>query len=677
MIELDFDVVRALGKLEVEDSESGACTATVGKLTFTPGARCTISQDLADKTIVSKVNGSLWDLDRPLETDCSLKLLQFDEEEAQKVFWHSTAHILGQSLEQIYGGQLCNCSAIDCREYFYEIYLPKTSISKNDFTEIERVMSKIVEDHQPFERLEMKKEDLLELFKHNQFKVRIISEKIKSPTTTVYRCGPLIDLCMGPHVRHTGEIKFFKLTRNSASYWGGNRNAESLQRVYGISFPDSKQLKEWEKKQEKAASRDHRKLGQEQDLFFFHDLSPGSCFFLPNGAYIYRKLIQFIRSEYEKRGFEEVITPNIFSNKLWKKSGHWNHYSENMFPINIENETYALKPMNCPAATLIFKNSVRSWSDLPLRLADFGVLHRNELSGALTGLLRVRRFQQDDAHIFCTMDQIHSEIKGALEFIKYVYSTLGFTYKLRLSTRPEKFLGSIETWNYAEKKLAESLDEFGESWEEDSGNGAFYGPKIDITIMDALERPHQCATIQLDFELPLRFDLKYTTKNGHEMPPVIIHRAILGSVERIIAVLIESYAGKWPFWLSPRQCVVIPVDPIFNDYAVDVARKIKSAGFRCHPDTRTDHMKKKLRQARHHNFQLVVGKKEKSFGTVNIRTRDSTVHGEQSVDEVLSLFHKLAQERLLDSEILIKKVDQSGKMQAIVKGQKKTKKVNL
>jgi threonyl-tRNA synthetase len=620
---------------------------------------CTISKKVADATVVSKVNGSLWDLDRPLEADCSLKFLMFEDKEAEKVFWHSTAHILGQSLERLYGGKINNCPPIyeDDKNYYYETYLKNKKVSKTEYTEIERMMFSIVKERQPFERLEINKEDLFELFKHDEFKVRILNEKIKSPTTTVYRCGSLINLCMGPHVRHTGKINAFRITHNSSSYWEGNREAESFQRVYGISFPDLKHLKEWEKKQNEAATRDHRRIGTMQDLYFFHDSSPGSCFFKPHGAFIYNTLIKFIRELYSETGFEEVITPNIFNTKLWEESGHWQKYSENMFSFAIEKDLVALKPMNCPSHIIIFKNSSKSWRDLPLRLADFGVLHRNEYSGSLKGLLRVRRFQQDDAHIFCTMDQVRSEIKGALEFIKRVYSVLGFTFKLRLSTRPDNFLGSIEKWNKAEKELAECLNAFGIPWKEDPGNGAFYGPKIDITICDALERPHQCATIQLDFELPVRFNLKYIDENGQEETPVIIHRAVLGSIERIIAVLAESYAGRWPFWLSPRQCVVIPVDPIFDNYAVEVARKIKSAGFRCNPDTRKDQLKKKVCQAElsQHNFILVVGEKEKTSGTVNVRNRDTKILGKMSVDEVVTLFSRLTKERLMDSNVLIVK----------------------
>ncbi|XP_046649668.1 threonine--tRNA ligase 1, cytoplasmic-like isoform X2 [Daphnia pulicaria] len=611
-----------------------------------------ISAGLAENTVIAKVNGKLWDLDRPLEDSCTLQLLKFDDEDAQKVFWHSTAHILGESMERCYGGCLCYGPPIE-NGFYYDMFIQDQQVSNFDFPVLENVMKAAIKEKQPFERLEMKKEDLLEMFKYNEFKVRILNEKVDTPTTTAYRCGPLIDLCLGPHVRHTGKIKAFQITKNSSTYWEGKADAESLQRVYGISFPDNKQLKEWQRIQEEAAKRDHRKLGREYELFFFHELSPGACFFTPHGAHIYNTLVEFLRNEYKQRGFQEVITPNVYNSKLWLTSGHWQHYSENMFSFEVEKETYAMKPMNCPGHCLLFDHRVRSWRELPLRLADFGVLHRNELSGALSGLTRVRRFQQDDAHIFCTMGQIKSEINGALAFLRDVYKIFGFTFQLRLSTRPEKFLGEIETWNHAEKELTESLNEFGETWQLNPGDGAFYGPKIDITIMDALRRPHQCATIQLDFQLPIRFNLSFINEAGEKEKPVIIHRAILGSVERMIAILTESYAGKWPFWLSPRQCVVVPVGPVFDGYAQQVREQIAAAGFRITADIDAgDTMNKKIRngQLSQHNFILVVGEKEQTNGTVNIRTRDNKVHGEHTIAKVIERFTQLSKDKTLNSE---------------------------
>uniref|UniRef100_A0A672I7R0 threonine--tRNA ligase n=1 Tax=Salarias fasciatus TaxID=181472 RepID=A0A672I7R0_SALFA len=609
---------------------------------------CGISQGLADNTVIAKVNNGVWDLDRPLEDDCSLQLLKFDDEEAQAVYWHSSAHILGEAMERVYGGCLCYGPPIESG-FYYDMFLDNNEgVSSNDFPGLETLCKKIIKEKQPFERLEIKKETLLEMFKYNKFKCRILNEKVTTPTTTVYRCGPLIDLCRGPHVRHTGKIKALKIHKNSSTYWEGKADMETLQRIYGISFPDPKMLKEWEKFQEEAKNRDHRKLGREQDLFFFHDLSPGSCFFLPKGSFIYNTLIEFIRSEYRKRGFQEVVTPNIYNSKLWQTSGHWQHYSENMFSFEAEKETFALKPMNCPGHCLMFDHRPRSWRELPLRLADFGVLHRNELSGALTGLTRVRRFQQDDAHIFCSMDQIEGEIKGCLDFLRTVYDVFGFTFKLNLSTRPEKFLGDPEVWDQAEKQLENSLNDFGEKWVLNPGDGAFYGPKIDIQIKDAIGRYHQCATIQLDFQLPIRFNLSFVSHDGDDKKrPVIIHRAILGSVERMIAILTENYGGKWPLWLSPRQVMVVPVGPTCDEYAQKVSSDLdftSESGFMADVDLDPGcTLNKKIRNAQlaQYNFILVVGEKEKTSNTVNVRTRDNKVHGERSVEECIERLKQL------------------------------------
>jgi threonyl-tRNA synthetase len=515
-----------------------------------------ISKGLADNVVVAKVNGVVYDLDRPLEGDCSLELLKFDDEEAQAVFWHSTAHVLGEAMERHYGGCLCYGPPID-NGFYYDMFIDNRQVSSNDFSSLESIMKTIVKEKQPFERLDVSKEKLVEMFKYNQFKLRILNDKVTTPTTTIYRCGSLIDLCRGPHVRHTGKIKAFTITKNSSTYWEGNSEAESLQRIYGISFPDTKQLKEWKHFQEEAAKRDHRKIGRDKELFFFHELSPGSCFFLPKGAYIYNTLMDFIRSEYRKRGFQEVVSPNIYNSKLWVTSGHWQHYSDNMFQFEIEKEIYALKPMNCPGHCLMFDHRPRSWRELPLRLADFGVLHRNEISGALSGLTRVRRFQQDDAHIFCTFDQIESEIKGCLDFLKCVYGIFGFTYNLFLSTRPEKFMGDPALWDRAEKQLEDSLNAFGVAWKLNPGDGAFYGPKIDIVINDALKRPHQCATIQLDFQLPERFNLTYNTyvmNHYITMSNIYSHRQT-STISVFISFIYRSY--KYHFDIKLLNCYYI------------------------------------------------------------------------------------------------------------------------
>uniref|UniRef100_A0A2K6FL51 threonine--tRNA ligase n=1 Tax=Propithecus coquereli TaxID=379532 RepID=A0A2K6FL51_PROCO len=502
-------------------------------------------------------------------------------------------------------------------------------VSSNDFSSLEALCKKIIKEKQAFERLEVKKETLLEMFKYNKFKCRILNEKVNTPTTTVYRCGPLIDLCRGPHVRHTGKIKTLKIHKNSSTYWEGKADMETLQRIYGISFPDPKMLKEWEKFQEEAKNRDHRKIGRDQELYFFHELSPGSCFFLPKGAYIYNTLIEFIRL-YMK--LNVILEKQFYSYIKLSISGF---YFSFFF-------------------SLMFDHRPRSWRELPLRIADFGVLHRNELSGALTGLTRVRRFQQDDAHIFCAMEQIEDEIKGCLDFLRTVYSVFGFSFKLNLSTRPEKFLGDIEVWNQAEKQLENSLNEFGEKWELNPGDGAFYGPKIDIQIKDAIGRYHQCATIQLDFQLPIRFNLTFVSHDGDDKKrPVIVHRAILGSVERMIAILTENYGGKWPFWLSPRQVMVVPVGPTCDEYAQKVRQQFHDAKLMADIDLDPGcTLNKKIRNAQlaQYNFILVVGEKEKNSGTVNIRTRDNKVHGERTISETVERLQQLKQSRSKQAE---------------------------
>uniref|UniRef100_A0A8C3YNP7 threonine--tRNA ligase n=1 Tax=Catagonus wagneri TaxID=51154 RepID=A0A8C3YNP7_9CETA len=612
-----------------------------------------ISQELAESTVIAKVNGELWDLDRPLEGDSTLELLTFDNEEAQAVYWHSSAHVLGEAMEQHYGGHLC-CGTPTDAGFYCDMFAEDRAVSSAELPALQSTCEAIIREQQPFERLEVSKEVLLDMFKYNKFKCRILNEKVNTPTATVYRCGPLVDLCKGPHVRHTGKTKAIKIFKNSSTYWEDNPEMETLQRIYGISFPDDKMMTDWEKLQEEAKTQDHRKIGKEQELFFFHDLSPGSCFFLPRGAFIYNALMEFIREEYHQRSFTEVLSPNMYSSKLWETSGHWQHYSENMFTLDVDKDTFALKPMNCPGHCLMFAHRPRSWREMPIRFADFGVLHRNELSETLDGLTHVRRFQQDDAHIFCTVEQIEEEIKGCLQFLQFVYSTFGFSFQLNLSTRPENFLGEVEIWDEAEKQLQNSLVEFGKPWEMKPGDGAFYGPKIDIKIKDAIGRYHQCATIQLDFQLPIRFNLTYVSKEGDDKKnPVIIHRAILGSVERMIAILSENYGGKWPFWLSPRQIIVIPVGPACEKYALQVSNECFEEGFMA--DVDLDHsctLNKKIRNAQlaQYNFILVVGEKEKTNNAVNVRTRDNKIHGEISVTSAIDKLKKLKKSRTLCAE---------------------------
>lgn len=623
-----------------------------------------IGKSFADRQVISKVDGELWDLERPLEKDCKLEFLDFEHPEGKAVFWHSSAHVLGEGCECHFGAHLCFGPPTE-DGFFYDMAIDngETVVSQTDFKNIETACQKAIKEKQPFERLVMSKEELLEMFNYNKYKQELIKSKIPDGTSsTVYRCGPLIDLCRGPHVPHTGRIKTFKVLKNSASYFLGDSKNDSLQRVYGVSFPDKQAMKDYLKFLEEAASRDHRKLGREQDLFFFHEMSPGSCFWLPHGTRIYNSLVKMLREQYQIRGYQEVITPNMYNSKLWETSGHWANYKENMFTFEVEKETFGLKPMNCPGHCLMFKSRERSYRELPWRVADFGVIHRNEYSGALSGLTRVRRFQQDDAHIFCTQEQIGDEITGIFDFLKHIYGIFGFDFKMELSTRPEKYVGELETWNGAEAKLEEALNKWGGPWEVNPGDGAFYGPKIDIMISDALRRWHQCATIQLDFQLPNRFELEFKAKDDSSaasatVRPVMIHRAILGSVERMTAILTEHFAGKWPFWLSPRQVLVVPVGVKYNEYAEEVRQKLHDAGFYADVDVTGNTLQKKVRngQVQKYNFIFIVGEQESTEKSVNIRNRDiQDLQGKNetvALDLVIPQLTKLKESKRRDNKL--------------------------
>lgn len=620
-----------------------------------------ISNSLFKRTVVAKLNGDaeqLWDLERPLESSCKLELLSFEDDLGKKVFWHSSAHILGEASERRFGCSLCIGPPIESG-FYYEMGLPDGgAVQQSDWKPLETLVGQIVKEQQPFQRLVLSKNDLLEMFKDNKYKQHIIKDKIKDGEfTTVYRNGPLIDLCRGPHVPNTGRIETFAIMKNSASYFLGNKDNDSLQRIYGVSFPDKKQMAAHKKFIEEAAKRDHRKIGQDQELFFFHPLSPGSAMWLPHGTRIYNTLLSFIKEQYWKRGYNEVISPNMFNSELWKISGHWDYYKDDMFVLEAnkdDKEQFALKPMNCPGHALMFGHRVRNYKELPWRVADFGVLHRNEASGALSGLTRVRRFQQDDAHIFCREDQIGEEITGLFDFLRTVYGLFGFSFKMKLSTRPDKFLGKIETWDAAEDKLRFALNEFagapgGVPWELNEGDGAFYGPKIDITIMDSLRREWQCATIQLDFQLPQNFGLEYMTSEMVAKPkddaeeakpkqgepkkaleataggaevkkervirpltsgcarPVMIHRAIAGSIERFTGILIEHFGGKWPFWLSPRQILVIPVGKGYQEYAEEVKDIFHKQNMFVDVDLTGETLPKKIRTGQLAQYNFIFG----------------------------------------------------------------------
>ncbi|KAL2084716.1 hypothetical protein ACEWY4_020234 [Coilia grayii] len=519
--------------------------------------------------------------------------------------------------------------------------------------EVEAACKEMASLQLPVTTLDLSADELKDLFQDSPLRLRLAEEQMIGPSLSVYRCGESIGVCNGPVLPHTGFLRAFKMLQTSPVTLSGAEDSCGVVRVMGVAFPGQREMEEWEKEQEEARRRDHRRIGKDQELFFFNDVSPGSCFFLPKGAHIYNTLTDFIKSEYRRRGFSEVVTPTLFSTSLWERSGHWEHYSENMFTVTCEPHTYALKPMNCPAHCLMFEQRVRSWRELPLRWADFGALHRNEHSGALTGLTRVRRFCQDDAHIFCTPEQLESEITSCLEFVRSVYRVFGFSFHCLLSTRPTPCLGEPALWDSAEMQLERSLEEFGEHWELNPGDGAFYGPKIDIQIRDAIGRQHQCATIQLDFQLPIRFNLEYVGSDGSMHRPVMVHRAVLGSLERMIAILAENFGGKWPFWLSPAQIMVLPIGGDSEQYAQEVARKLKEAGFMA--DVDDDHgatLNRKIRSAQlaQYNYVFVVGEKERGSRTVNVRTRAGKQLGQRSLEEVMESLKELQKSRSNDDE---------------------------
>nr|XP_045220346.1 threonine--tRNA ligase, mitochondrial isoform X2 [Macaca fascicularis] len=596
-----------------------------------------ISSTLADTAVAAQVNGEPYDLERPLETDSDLRFLTFDSPEGKAVFWHSSTHVLGAAAEQFLGAVLCRGPSTEYG-FYHDFFLGNgRTVRGSELPVLERICQELTAAAQPFRRLEASRDQLRQLFKDNPFKLHLIEERVTGPTATVYGCGTLVDLCQGPHLRHTGQIGGLKLLSNSSSLWRSSGAPETLQRVSGISFPTTELLRAWEAWREEAELRDHRRIG---------------------------------KAEYARRGFSEVKTPTLFSTKLWEQSGHWEHYQEDMFAVQPSGsdrpassqsddstrhttDILALKPMNCPAHCLMFAHRPRSWRELPLRLADFGALHRAEASGGLGGLTRLRCFQQDDAHIFCTTDQLEAEIQSCLDFLRSVYAVLGFSFRLALSTRPSGFLGDPCLWDQAEQVLQRALKEFGEPWDLNSGDGAFYGPKIDVHLHDALGRPHQCGTIQLDFQLPLRFDLQYKGKAGALERPVLIHRAVLGSVERLLGVLAESCGGKWPLWLSPFQVVVIPVGTEQEKYAREAQQSLRAAGLVSDLDADSGlTLSRRIRRAQlaHYNFQFVVGQKEQSKRTVNIRTRDNRRLGEWDLPEAVQRLVELQNMRVPNAE---------------------------
>ncbi|KAJ5929518.1 hypothetical protein N7454_006468 [Penicillium verhagenii] len=643
-----------------------------------------VPKDISANVVVAKVNGELWDLNRPLEGDCTVSLVPFSDPEGRSTFWHSAAHGLGEGCECEYNSLLSH-GPPTAQGFFYDMAMPEGRVVREtDWPALDKRVQAVFKEKQAFDRLDVSKEDLRKMFAYSKYKLHYIDKLVTGESSTVYRCGTLVDLCRGPHIQNTGKVKTFKIMQTSAAYWLGDQSNESLQRIRGVAFPDKKGMADHLKFLEEAEKRNHLRIGKEQELFFFDDVSPGCPFLLPNGTKIFNAIQSLLRSEYRKRGYQEVQTPNMYDVGIWKTSGHWQHYSEDMFKLNVEKREWALKPMNCPGHFILWGHRVRSWKEMPLRIADFGVLHRAEASGALSGMTRVRKFQQDDTHIFCTQDQITSEIEGLFDFLQSIYGLFGFTFKLKLSTRPDKYLGELATWDYAEDQLKKAMTKFkGDDWIIDEGDGAFYGPKIDITIADALQREFQCATIQLDYQAPINFNMQYVTNekgekktteepkegeeaqaksNPNELPagrarPVVIHRAIIGSFERFFGILTEHFAGKWPFWLNPRQILIVPVMPAVYGYAEELQKIFQADKLNVDIDVSGNTLQKKIRtgQIQQYGFILVVGANEAETRSVNIRNRDDPATQKQGImiplEEARIKFKALRKERRLENAL--------------------------
>ncbi|EDL65542.1 threonyl-tRNA synthetase [Bacillus sp. SG-1] len=608
-----------------------------------------ISPSLKKRSAGGKVNGVLFDLNRRIEEDASIELLSLQSEEGVKMMRHSAAHILAQAVQRLYGNVQLGVGPVIDNGFYYDLDLEK-SLSQSDLVEIEKEMKNIISENHPISREELSRKEAESLFSSDPLKVELIEDIPEDETLSVYRQGEFVDLCRGPHLPSTGMVKAFKLTHVSGAYWRGDSNNKVLQRVYGVAFPSQEELDEYFLFLEEAQKRNHRKLGNELELFMFSEEAPGMPFYLNNGQKIRNELESFLRQIQNSFDYEEVRTPIMMNRKLWEQSGHWEHYKENMYFSEVDDQSFALKPMNCPGHMLIFKDKLHSYRDLPIRMAEFGQVHRHEFSGALNGMLRVRTFCQDDAHIFVTPDQIEEEITSALKLIDHVYRTFGFNYDIELSTRPEDYMGEEALWDKAEGSLKNVLTKLGYSFSINEGDGAFYGPKIDIHIKDALKRSHQCATVQLDFQMPEKFELHYIDENNQKVRPVVIHRAVFGSIDRFLGILIEHFAGAFPVWLSPLQVSVIPVSKRHHgQYCEEIRSRLKEEGLRVECDLREEKLGYKIREAQMKKapYILVVGDKEQESQTVNVRS-----YGEQnSQEEKLEEFIARVKQQIRDKSL--------------------------
>ncbi len=608
-----------------------------------------IGPRLAKAALAGELNGLPVDLARPLEESGDFRIHTFDSDTGRDVFWHSGAHLLAQAVKRIWPeARLAIGPAVE-EGFYYDIEFEEP-VSSDDFERIETEMAAIVDENQSVERLSLPVDEAKVLIAEQGelYKVRILDdlkadEEVgldEGGMVTLYRQGEWTDLCRGPHVPSTGYLKAFKVMRLAGAYWRGDQRNEQLQRIYGVAFPKKAQLEEHLVRLEEARKRDHRRIGREMDLFSFQEEAPGMAFWHPRGMILFNGVTTYIRGKLAERGYSEIFTPLIMNAELWQRSGHWDHYRENMYYTRIDEAEFAVKPMNCPGACLVYRSDLRSYRDLPFKIAEMGVVHRHELSGVLHGLTRVRSFVQDDAHLYCTPDQIREQVVDTVEMVREVYADFGFeNYHVELSTRPEKFVGTIEMWDKAESDLSAALEETGLEYVINEGDGAFYGPKIDFHFRDSIGRSWQLGTVQVDYSMPERFDLEYVGPDGGRHRPIMIHRAIFGSIERFIAILTEHYAGDFPLWIAPRQVVVIPVGEDYREYASTVAARLQEAGLRVEVDERDEKVGYKIREGETGRvpYMLVTGQQESDAGTVSVRRRKEGDLGEMPLDSFLKI----------------------------------------
>lgn len=595
-----------------------------------------ISHGLARAAVAAQIDGKTVDLNTVINRDCTVNILTFDDEEGKKAFWHTSSHILAQAVKRLYpDAQLAIGPAID-NGFYYDFDIDE-HFTPEDLEAIEAEMRKIVKEDLSLERFELPREEAIKLMeeKGEPYKVELIQDLPEDAVISFYKQGEFVDLCAGPHIPSTGKVKAVKLLSVAGAYWRGDEKNKMLQRIYGVSFPKKSQLDEYLNRLEEAKKRDHRKLGKELDLFSIHEEGPGFPFFHPKGMIIRNVLEDFWRKEHMRRGYQEVKTPIILNRDLWVRSGHWDHYKENMYFTKIDDMDFAIKPMNCPGSVLLYKRKIYSYRDLPLRIGELGLVHRHELSGTLHGLMRVRCFTQDDAHIFMLPEQIEDEIKGVIDLVDYVYSLFGFKYHVELSTRPEEYMGSEEDWERATNALKQALESKGMDYKINEGDGAFYGPKIDFHLEDSIGRTWQCGTIQLDFQMPERFDLTYVGPDGEKHRPVMIHRVVFGSIERFIAILTEHFAGAFPTWLAPVQTILLSITDRSNDYIEKLAKQFADADIRVETDLRNEKIGYKIREAQLQKipYMLVVGDKEVEQGLVSVRSRSKGDIGTMTPEE--------------------------------------------